>query len=291
MTGVVASLAAGMVIAGVFTVVAGLSPVSATVRTSGLLIEGIRRRWLRWPRALRVRAGLGVVGGVVAVALTGFVPALVLVPTLVVILPALLANQPQPELNLLEALDRWIRVLAASVGTGKSVSDAIHATVVQTPPLLTQPVRDLARRLDDRWTLGDALQQMADEVDSPDADAVLAALILIGQRGGVGASVTLDALSDSLQDRLRAMREISAERAKPQVVVRQVTMITLVAIGAGFIFSPSYFAPFRTPLGQLLMVVLGLIYLGSLFALRRIATPRRRERILVRVASREPAHA
>lgn len=288
---ILAALATGLVIAGIFMVIAGLRRVERTGPANSQLATTVGRRWRRLPQAVRLRAGLGLVLGLVVAIFTGFVPAVVLAPALVVILPALLGSQPQPELHLLEALDRWVRVLAASVGTGKSVSDAIHATCVQTPPLLAAPVADLVFRLDDRWSLRDALQQMADEVDSPNADAVLAALILIGERGGVGASTTLDALSDSLHDRLRAMREISAERAKPQVVVRQVTIITLVAIGAGLILSPSYFAPLLTPLGQLLMVVLGLTYLGSLFALRRIATPRRRERILVRTTSRVVANA
>ncbi|MGB3955877.1 MAG: type II secretion system F family protein, partial [Brooklawnia sp.] len=222
---------------------------------------------------------------------TGFVPALVLAPALLVVLPELLRNQPLPELELLEALDRWVRVLTASVRTGKSITDAVRSTRPQLPARLVTPVNALVARLDARWPLAEALQQMADEVDSADADAVLAALILVGERGGVGASATLGALSDSLQDRLRAMREISAERAKPMVVVRQVTAITLLALGVGFIVAPSYFAPFNTPLGQVLMVALGCAYLASLAALRRIATPRRRERILVRVAGAEVGHA
>ena len=50
---------------------------------------------------------------------------------------------------------------------------------------------------------------------------------------------------------------------------------------------PSYFQPFTTAPGQLLMLVLGSCYLGSLYVLRRIATPRRRERILVRLQPQE----
>lgn len=287
----VAALAAGVTIAGVFTIVVGLQPVTSTGSPGSSLWDALGRRWRGWARQSRLRAGLGLALGLAAALFTGFLPAVVLVPALVLVLPALLGNPPQHEVQLLEALDRWVRVLAASVGTGKSVSDAVHATLVQTPPLLAAHVGDLVWRLDDRWSLREALQQMADEIDSPDADAVLAALILIGERGGVGSATTLAALSDSLQDRLRAMREINAERAKPQIVVRQVTTITLVAIGAGLIVSPGYFAPLRTPMGALIMVVLGLAYLGSLLALRQIATPRRRERILVRATGQVVANA
>lgn len=284
-------LGAGLLIIGLFTMAAGLSSADRPRGAASPRVSRWRVVWLSWPRERRVRAGVGAAVGLLVTLFTGFVPALVLAPALLVLLPELLRNQPQPELELLEALDRWVRVLTASVRTGKSITDALRSTRPQLPARLVAPVNAMVARLDARWPLAEALQQMADEVDSADADAVLAALILVGERGGVGASTTLSALSDSLQDRLRAMREISAERAKPMVVVRQVTAITLLALGVGFIVAPGYFAPFSTPLGQLLMVALGCTYLASLAALKRIATPRRRERILIRVTGAEVGHA
>lgn len=289
MAGLVAA-GAGLLIVGLFTIIVGLTQADrAGGRAGASQAARLKTAWLSWPRAIRMRAAIGAGSGLLVTLFTGFVPALVLLPALVWVLPELLRDPPQPELELLEGLDRWVRVLAASVGTGKSIGDAIRSSRAQVPARLSGPVVGLITRIDERWTPHDALQQMADEVDSADADAVLAALILVDERGGVGASATLDALSDSLQDRLRAMREISAERAKPQVVVRQVTMITLVALGVSLLVAPDYFAPFGTLIGQLLMLLLGSAYLASLIALRRIATPRHRERILVRATDPEVA--
>ncbi|BEH02075.1 hypothetical protein brsh051_13560 [Brooklawnia propionicigenes] len=285
MNAIYVAIAAAMIIAGIFVALGGFLPSVAGHDLS--LSSRASRRWGGIPRPMRWRLAVGITAGIVVLAFTGFIPALLLVPALVVVLPELLRAQPQPEIEMLEALDRWIRVLTASVRTGKSVPQALRATSSQAPALLVAPVRGLIVRLDDRWTLRDGLQAMADELDSADADAVLAALILVGERGGVGASATLQALSDSIQDRLRAMREVAAERAKPQFVVRQVTVITVGAVGLGIVFAPSYFQPFTTAPGQLLMLVLGSCYLGSLYVLRRIATPRRRERILVRLQPQE----
>lgn len=277
------ALGAALIIAGAFTIVRGWQP--APMRGSQRALTGrLRRRWQAWSPALRLRAGIGVLLGVLVLAFTGFIPAVVLIPAGFLILPGLLRAPPQSDIDMLEALDRWVRLLAASVATGKSVAQALRATVAQAPARLSEPIRALLMRLDDRWPLRAGLQQLADELDSADADAVLAALILVGERGGVGASGTLRALSDSTQDRLRALREINTERAKPLIVVRQVTVITLAAIGGALVFAPHYFAPFGTPIGQLLMIVLAVGYLSSLAALRRMATPRRRERILVQLA-------
>ena len=91
---------------------------------------------------------------------------------------------------------------------------------------------------------------MADELASADADAVLAALVLSAQRGGTGASVTLYALAEAIQERLRALREIEAERAKPRVVVRQVSFISGITLAAFVLLSPGFFAPYGRRWGR-----------------------------------------
>ena len=208
----------------------------------------------------------------------------VLVPVVAYGLPMVLSAPSNRDLAVLEALDRWVRSLASLLPTGRSISDAIRVSVGQAPALLAPHLRLLTARLDDRWTTAQALLSLADELDSPDADAVLAALSLAADRGGTGATATLAALADNIQDRLRALREIETERAKPRIVVRQVTLITLVVLGLALLFGGSFFAPYGSPLGQLLLAALVFAYLGALLFLRRLTLPRPRQRILRRLA-------
>lgn len=289
MSGPIAIVAAGAFGLGLFLIVLGIAGGRKASRTrrGG---RGPASWWRRAAAGLRVRLLVGAGAGVVLAMATGFVPAVVVAPVALTVVPGLLRAPPQTGLTLLEALDRWVRALSASVATGKSVADAIRATRTQVPAVLAGPVGDLLVRLDGRWSLRDAVQAMADDVGSADADGVLAALILVGERGGIGASATLEALGDGLQARMRAAREVAAERAKPQIVVRQVTGITVVVVVLAFVMAPGYFAPFGTPLGQGLLLALCAAYLGSLLALRRIATPRRRDRVLVRLHDPEVAH-
>lgn len=146
-----------MIIAGIFVALGGFLPSVAGHDLS--LSSRASRRWGGIPRPMRWRLAVGITAGIVVLAFTGFIPALLLVPALVVVLPELLRAQPQPEIEMLEALDRWIRVLTASVRTGKSVPQALRATSSQAPALLVAPVRGLIVRLDDRWTLRDGLRQ------------------------------------------------------------------------------------------------------------------------------------
>ena len=128
-------------------------------------------------------------------------------------------------------------------------------------------------RLDQRWTMRDSLWAMADELESADADAVVAALAIASSRGGSGGRATLAALSDNIQDRLRALREVSAERAKPRAVVRQVTIITLGVLMTMLLLNPRFFAAYATPVGQAIAAVLAATYLGCLAILRRKTVP------------------
>lgn len=277
MTAVVALLGA-LVVAGMALVVAGFRTPPAVRSTRPGPDRTAQLRSL--VKRHGVPLALGVVGGFALAALTGMPIMVVVVPVAAVGLPLLLSAPGNRDVELLQALDRWVRGLAATLPTGRSITDAIRSSQRQAPELLAAPLALVVARLDDRWTSAEALRAMAEELDSADADGVLAALALAAERGGTGATATLTALADSIQDRLRAQREIETERAKPRIVVRQVTAITVVVLGLGLIFGREYFAPYGTPVGQVLLACLLSLYVGALLTLRRMTLPRRRERIL-----------
>jgi pilus assembly protein TadC len=213
--------------------------------------------------------------------LTGWLILIVVLPLLALGLPYLLILPKPRDIQLLEALDRWVRSLAVTLGTGKSIIDAIRISRRTAPPLLADEINLLVTRVNNRWETRDALMRFADAIDSPDVDGVVAALILASSRGANGASVTLQALADSIQAQLKGRRVIEVERSKPYVVVRQVTVISLSTLVLVFLLSPNFFAPYRTPLGQTLLSALLIIYLASLLLMRRKAHQPDRPRILV----------
>jgi len=245
---------------------------SSTESSTGLWTKALSL-WERMSPTRRRWALVSLAAGLLAAALTGWLLALVVVPATLIAIPLLLSEPANHEIDLLGALDRWVRLLATSLTSGKSIRDAIFATRGQAPAPLVPAVTRICDRLDQRWPTRDALLAMADELDSADADAVLAALAIASSRGGIGTNATLTGLSDTIQDRLRALREVAAERAKPRVVVRQVTIITLAVLGLALVFSGSFFAPYRTPMGQLFALLLCTAYLGCLVILRRRTVP------------------
>lgn len=268
---------------GLFCLVRGLVPTTRPEAVRGQRpgpVVRARRWWARLSRRWRLLLGAALVSGLVAFAVTGWAVMLVVVPAAALGLPWLLGTPPNRELVLLQALDQWVRLLNSSILTGKSVGDAIRATRRQSPEVL-QPSIDLAvSRMDGRWSTADALRALADEHETPEVDAVVAALMLASQRGGTGTSDTLAGIAEATQERLRAMREVEAERAKPRIVVRQITVVTLVVLAAALVVGGDYFAPYGTVSGQLILAVLLAAYVGALVVLRQRTMPKRRERIL-----------
>jgi tight adherence protein B len=277
-TTVLACLLGALLAGGVVVAVAGLQKRTVLPSRRGRSALGARTIVLF--RAHGLRLAIGLIAGIGFAAVTGMGVMALVVPVAVVGLPMLLSAPPNRDIEMLEVLDRWIRGLAATLPTGRSISDAIRLSVRSAPVMLTGPLTLLVARLDERWTTPEALRAMADELDSPDADAVLAALALAAERGGTGATATLHALADSIQDRLRAQREIETERAKPRIVVRQVTIVTVAALALALVFAREFFAPYGTPSGQAILLSLLTLYVGSLVMLRRMTRPRRRDRIL-----------
>ncbi len=241
-----------------------------------------QRLWQRWPIRQRAIAVGAVVTGVVASAVTGWLLLLPAIPLAVLGIPALLSQPPQRDIDLLAALDRWIRLLGPAIGTGKSIRDAIISTRTQSPPLLHEPVARLVIRIDHGWSTHDALLAMADELDSADSDAVLAGLAIAATKGGIGARRLLTELGRTTQDRLHGLREIAAERAKPRAVVRQITLITLVVLGGAILLGGNFFEPYHSPLGQVIAASLALAYIGSLALLRHRTVPEPGTRLLDR---------
>lgn len=276
----IAGMLGATVALGLVLVAVGLIPREPSTASSTDLWKKPRQMWEGWSPRRRLWVVASVLAGLLIGVLTGWLIAVVLVPAALLGIPALLSEPPQREIDVLAGLDRWVRLLSPSIATGKSIRDAIIATRHQAPDVLREAITRLVARIDQGWSTREALLAMADELRSADADAILAALAIASSRGGVGARATLTALCANTQDRLSALREIAAERAKPRAVVRQVTLITLVVLGGSILLGGSFFAPYRTPLGQLLAILIAAAYVGCLVMLRRRTTPQPAARFL-----------
>jgi hypothetical protein len=158
----------------------------------------------------------------------------------------------------LEALEKWCRRMADTLAGGGAVglAQAIALTATNVDDSITAAVRTLARDLrDGRRPASESLRALADALDDRVGDTVAAALLLALQQQSIGIADVLRQLAEGVARDVRARREIEAERAESRQSIRTLLLIqgALLAMLASV---PSFTAPYRTPVGQVVMLVL-----------------------------------
>jgi Flp pilus assembly protein TadB len=266
MTVFIPALAGGLVALGLLGLVIGLRPAAVPPPQS---TRARRRRGpTRRTRLLLLAGGaLGLVGWLI----TGWILALVIAPIAVIGLPILLSAPPAAtQIARLEAMEEWTRSLSGVLTVGIGLEQALVATLRSTPAPIADEVQRLVTRLRARWDTEKALRAFADELDDATGDLIAANLILGARRRGAGLASVLEGLAESVGADVRARRQVEADRAKPRATARWVTVIS-ASVLVVLALSGTYVEPYRTPVGQVLLVLLLSAYVATLIWMRRMA--------------------
>lgn len=270
----VPALAGALIVGGVIALIVGLTPSEVAARPPR------KRRLKPLPRQTQGLLAAGAIAGLIAVMVTGWAMALVLVPIAFVGLPALLSSGPAlSRIDRLEAMEEWTRSLSGVLTVGVGLEQALIATMRSTPAAIAPEVTRLVARLRARWSTEQALRAFADELDDSTGDLVAANLILGARRRGAGLASVLDGLAESVAADVRARRQVEADRAKPRATARWVTIIS-ASVLVVLAVSGTYVEPYRSPLGQVILVGLLAAYVGTLVWMKRMAIGRELPRFL-----------
>lgn len=263
MTALLAGTSAALILTGVLLGVVGLRRTPAPPpRPPGR--RGRVSRLSRLSRRTRVLLGAGLAAGAVIAVVSGWYAALVVVPAAAAGLPALLtAPQGEREIARLEAMEEWTRSLAGVLTVGYGLEQALIATARSAPEPIRPEVTTLVARLRARWSTSDAIRAFADDLDDATGDLIAANLLLAARRRGTGLATVLEALAESVAADVRARRQVEADRAKPRATARWVTLIT-AAVLVLLALNGSYVAPYGSPFGQVVLLVLLGAYAGVL---------------------------
>lgn len=274
MIALVPALAGALLVGGVLALIVGLRPSPVAPRPAQ------PRRPRPMSKQTRVLLLAGLAGGVLALLVTGWVLALVVVPFAFVGLPTLLSSgSAAARIERLEAMEEWTRSLSGVLTVGVGLEQALVATLRSTPAAIAPEVTRLVARLRARWVTEDALRAFADELDDATGDLVAANLILGARRRGAGLANVLEGLAESVAADVRARRQVEADRAKPRATARWVTLIS-VGVLVVLAVSGTYVEPYQTPLGQVMLIALLAAYIATLIWMKRMAIGRNLPRFL-----------
>lgn len=178
----------------------------------------------------------------------------------------------------LEGLATWTESLRDTIAGAVGLEQAIPSSTRIATPAIREPLLRLVDRLHTRVPMPDALRRFATDLDDPSADLIIAALIINSRLRGPGLRDLLGALSRSVREELDMRRKVTAERRSTR---RSVQIVVLVSVGMALalaLVDRSFLAPYSTPIGQLVLGVIAVLYglgIGWLRRLARFESPQR----------------
>lgn len=263
----------------------GLVGLLVLAQGGSLIPAGASRRWRQrrlWAsRQVRTVATAAIVG-VAVLGMTRWLAAAVAAGVVVALWPRIIGGGAagRRQLAKIEAIAAWTEALRDTSAAASGLEQAIPATVSAAPALLLGPLRDLTARLDGRVPLPEALARFADDLDDPAADMVVAALSLNARQRAGGLERILTELAASSRAELEMRRKVEHQRRS---VRRQSQQIA--GAGVGFVllqaaFAHSWVAPYSTVTGQIVLLVIGGLFVGAFARMRALAEPETPERFL-----------
>lgn len=247
------------------------------VGLGALLVAAGWRGWESSPRQERSvpwgRIGVGVAAAVFVLVLTRWVAAAIALGLVAGNWQRLFGGTraARASIGRLEALAGWTESLRDLVATGAALPEALTASLPAAAPSLAVPLAGLVDRLRSRESLEAALHAFAAELDDVSADLVVAALLLNSRAQGRQLHAVLSALARSARQELAMRRAVEAERRSTRRGVRIVLLVTIgMALGLQLL-NPTYVAPYRTSVGQLVLAVVVTVFGCGFLWLQRLA--------------------
>lgn len=282
-------LGAGLAV-GVLLVWAGLRgrPVRPATpsRLSAWLAVHHDRKQVGW-LVVAVLAGLAVG------AITGWVVGAILTVVAVVGLPRILGSNVDHKLHLerIEAIAGWTEMLRDTLVAAAGLEQAILATAPACPAAIREEITELAVRLERGERLAPSLRNLAEQLRDPTADLVISALVLAAEHQARQLADLLGELASEAREQASMRMRVEAGRARTKTSVR-VIVITTLSFAVGLVLlNRGYLAPYDTAFGQIMLLIVGVLFAAAFAWLARIARMREAERFLTELGTIRPHDA
>ncbi len=250
-------------------------PVAYASPSTMVTVWGRRARSLD-PRRVWIAIGLGAVALLITrwpVAAAGAAVAGWFVP-----LPGGRSAQARVEART-EAIALWTEMLRDTAGTARGIEGMLAATASSAPAPIRSEVQRMARRLEYE-PLAVALDGLAEDLAHPIGDLVVTALRLASTAGSRRVRLVLADLAVAAHQEASMHRRVDVARQRPRSTMRLVAIIVGVFIAGMLVFARTYLAPYGTPLGQVVLVIVAVYWAMGFWWMARMGRLAQVERFL-----------
>ncbi len=236
-------------------------------------------------RVLWRRAGIALGAATVAGLFTGWPVAALLAGAGCWFLPALVGRDTttKQEIARIEAIAAWAEMMRDTLSAAAGLEQAVLATAQAAPAPIREQVAVMADAIGRGARLEDALKLFAQELADPTADLIVAALILSSRQQARHLAEVLGELAAATRAQAGLRMRTAADRARTRTSVRLIVG-TVLTIAAGLIlFNRAYLAPYNTPAGQLVLLLVAGMFAVATMWLAKIAKGREPARFFTRL--------
>lgn len=271
------AIGAGVAV-GILLVVVGWhgQPVDATtLRRPGMRVMRFEQKTLgRLTVALVVGFGVGM--------FTGWVVGAVLSVLAVLGLPRILGSNVdhQRQLERIEAIAGWTEMLRDTLVAAAGLEQAILATASTCPEPIRDEVTELAVKLERGERLVQGLRDLADQLRDPIADLVVSALVLASEHQARQLADLLGELAIEAREQATMRMRVDAGRACTRTSVRVIVITTILFAAGLVVLNRDYLSPFDSTFGQLVLLLVGALFVTAFAWLMNLSRFREPERFL-----------
>ncbi|GLZ37880.1 hypothetical protein Acsp05_15040 [Actinokineospora sp. NBRC 105648] len=238
----------------------------------------VRYRGQHTGRRLAIAGAMGLGVGV----LTGWIVGALLTALAAWALPRLVGSDParHRHIDRIEAVAGWTEMLRDTLAAAAGLEQAIIATARVAPTPIRAQILEVSARVESGDRLAPSLRRLADDLNDPTADLVINALIAAAERQARQLAALLGRLADIARDRVEMRRRVETGRARTRTTLRVVVITFAVFAGGLIVFNPKFLAPYSTAGGQVVLLLIGALFVVAFGWLRRMAHIEEPERIL-----------
>jgi len=232
-------------------------------------------------RTLGVKFGIAIVAGIAVWYATGWPMAGVSAGAVAAMIPVLLETRRNRDRQLekSDALAAWAEMLRDTMASHAGLNQAVVMTAAVAPLAIQNEVRTLAVRTE-RMPLSVALRMFAADVEDSVADLIVASLVIADQYQAQDLTRLLSNIAASSRQQSSMRLRIETGRARTYSSVKWIVVITFgMAVGL-VLFSPEFLTPYDDLAGQIVLGVIGALFVGSVWSLIVMSRPVPQPRLL-----------
>lgn len=183
------------------------------------------------------------------------------------------------DLERMEAIATWAEQLRDGLAGQNGILGTIHDTAAVAPLPIRPQVEALALRLN-RQRLDQALEQFAIDMDDRTAELIAAVLLVAGTQASRDVGKLLSELAGTARERVAMRQRIDARRASIRTQQRGVVLVATAFMIGLTVLAREFVEPFSTLQGQVVLLVVVVLFGASLAWLSSLARFREPHRLL-----------